>query len=188
MTHSRVSPPRFRAVRTAAALALLAIPLSACSLPGSLGLGAESPSSGGSGTTASGGCEAATAEIDRIVADAQASAPQLVEDLLSGKQIDPVGTLVAPVLESLDAAAASTNDSELLAAIAETRGVWEGVAADVSGLPTPDIGGIDLGNLESLGSLGELQQYGTELSRIVTERLPEIQESGAQLQAACQAG
>ena len=181
-----------RASLTLAALACVMLPLAGCS---ALGIGAASPSESAATsrgtdeaapvTPASGGsCQAAADTIDRVIAEAQQSAPQLVEDLLAGRSVDP-GALIDPVLTSLDAAGSGASDPAVLAAIDDARTEWDGLASDIQGLGTPDLSGIDLGDLGTLGELGNLQSYGEDLSAIVSTRLPALQQTGAALQEAC---
>lgn len=173
--------------RSLALVALIGImlPLTACS---SLGIGSGSQDPGSEKTTDAAGssssCAAAVDTIDGVIAEAQQSAPQLIDDLLSGNSVDP-GAFVEPVLTSLDAAGSGASDPAVAKAIEDARVEWDGLATDIQGLGTPDLSGIDLGDLGSLGELGKLQTYGEDLSAIVSTRLPALQETGAALQKAC---
>ncbi|UOQ60329.1 hypothetical protein MUN76_15050 [Leucobacter rhizosphaerae] len=181
---------RSPALITLTALACLALPLAGCS---ALGIGSPSSSdaaepngAGDAGTTANGSCQAAAETIDRVIAEAQQNAPQLIEDLLAGKSIDP-GALIEPVFTSLDAAGSGATDPAVIAAIDDARTEWVGLGEDIQGLGTPDLSGIDLGDLGTLGELGNLQTYGEDVSAIVSERLPALQQTGTALQEACTA-
>lgn len=168
------------------ALVCLTLPLAGC---GMLGIGSSSHNDTSGSTTESSAapgnsCQVAAQTIDRVLAEAQQSAPQLVEDLLAGKTVDP-GALIEPVFTSLDAAASGASDPAVAAAIEDARTEWDGLASDVQGLGTPDLSGIDLSDLGSLGELGNLQTYGEDVSAIVSQRLPALQETGQALQEAC---
>ena len=173
--------------RTLALVALVgvALPLTACSALGT-DSGAQDPTSSEKSTSSgsSSSCAAAVETIDGVIAEAQQSAPQLIDDLLSGNAVDP-GALIEPVLTSLDAAGSGASDPKVSAAIEDARVEWDGLASDIQGLGTPDLSGVDLGNLSSLGELGKLQTYGEDLSAIVSTRLPALQETGEALQKAC---
>lgn len=182
--------PRSRTIATAAALMLLTIPLTACSATGMLGLGGNGASGGSSaeGGSASAGevgskCQVAAATIDGAIAEAKQSAPQLVADMTAGEPLD-AGALVTPVMETIETASASITDPAVLTALEEARVEWTGLAGDVTALKAPDLSGLSEGNL---GSIGEIQSYGEELSRLYSERLPALQETGARLQEACRA-
>ncbi|RGE24361.1 hypothetical protein [Leucobacter sp. wl10] len=180
-------PIATRRARLAATVfvSLLALPLASCAgltIPGQ-----QPPSSGSSSTPgAGGGCQVATEAINQVIADAQAGVPQLIERALSGQSLDAAG-IVDPVLQSLDEAARNTTDPAVLKAIDGARAEWDQLAADIQALKAPDLSGIDLGNLGSLSQLGGLQEYGTQLSALFTERLPALQKSGQKLQQACAA-
>lgn len=177
--------PAIRRNLALVALIGFALPLTACSSLGA-GSGSEEPASGktadASGSSRS--CAAAVDTIHEVMAEAQQSAPQLIDDLLSGNSVDP-GAFVEPVLTSLDAAGSGASDPAIAEAIEDARVEWDGLATDIQGLGTPDLSGIDLGDLGSLGELGKLQTYGEDLSAIVSTRLPALQETGAALQKAC---
>lgn len=173
--------------RTLALVVLIGVtlPLAACSALG-IDSGEQDPASKGTSTSAgsSSSCAAAVDTINGVIAEAQQSAPQLIDDLLSGNSVDP-GALIEPVLTSLDAAGSGASDPAVSAAIEDARVEWDGLAKDIQGLGTPDLSGVDLGNLGSLGELGKLQTYGEDLTAIVSTRLPALQETGAALQKAC---
>ncbi|QYM76707.1 hypothetical protein [Leucobacter luti] len=184
---------RPRAHAATAALALLTIALTGCSialpgLPGGSSSGA-SDSSAGSSTTEKGSgspssqCQLATEAIDRVTAEAQQSAPKLVADALAGEPIDP-RSMIETVIAALDAASGSITDPAVLTALDEAQHEWSGFAADVTALGAPDVSGLAAGDLSSLG---QLQEYGGRLAELYTERLPALQESGAQLERACRA-
>ncbi|QIM17022.1 hypothetical protein G7067_12375 [Leucobacter insecticola] len=188
-----MSLSRFTARRIALPLAatLLVAPLAACS-----GISQVTDSVSGNGS-----CRVAAEKIDAVIADAQANAPKMIAELITSGKFD-AAALVDPVLESLDAAAGTATDPAVIAAIDDARASWNGLAADVQALGAPDLSGLDLGDLGSLGdvkslsdlgslgdlgSLSTLQGYGEELSAIVSARLPELQATGAALQEACNA-
>lgn len=187
------SPARFRtrALAATATLAFLAIPLAGCSLTdlvGANGSASSQPSTSPSATAqpdagAGSKCQIATETIDRVMAEAQNGAPQMIADALAGNPIDPVA-LITPVLESIDAASASITDPAVLTALGEARTEWDGLASDVGALQLPDLAGLADGDLSALG---DAQAYGSDLSALVGERLPALQESGARLQQACTA-
>lgn len=126
--------------------------------------------------------------INEVVADARSRAPELIAAMAAGESIDLGAEFVEPAIAALDAAALTGSDPAVLAAIADARVEWEGLAVEVAELGTPDLTGVDLGNLESLGNLGALQEYGTNVTELVGTRLPALQETGKQLQEACRAG
>ena len=174
-----------------AALALLALPLSGCSLLGlPTGGNVESGASGSSTEGAAGSaggaaskCQVASAAIDRVTAEAAQSVPQLIADGIAGNPVD-AGSLVDPVIEALDAASASITDPAVLTALGEAQSEWTGLASDIGALGAPDLTGLADGNL---AAIGDLQAYGAELSGLFSERLPALQETGARLQQACEA-
>lgn len=187
---------RTRTLAAAASVAFLAIPLAGCSLTDLIGASGsstpgatstppttEKPSTEKPSTGAGSKCQVATETIDRVISEAQQGAPQMIADALAGNPINPVG-LITPVLESLDAASASITDPAVLSALGEARTEWDGLASDVGALQMPDLSGLSEGDLSAIG---DAQTYGSDLSRLVTERLPALQETGARLQEACTA-
>lgn len=181
--------PRSRRIAASAALLLLAVPLSACSASGLLGLngngssGGSAAGDGANGSAVGSQCQVASAAIDSAIEEAKQSAPQLVAEAIAGEPID-ASAIVSPVVESIAAASASITDPAVLTALEEAQAEWTGLAGDITTLRAPDMSGLSEGDL---GSLSDLQAYGEELSRMYSERLPALQETGANLQQACQA-
>lgn len=169
-----------RTIALPIAAALLVVPLAACS-----GIGSVTETVSGEGS-----CQVAAETIDTVISDAQTNAPKLLADLITSGNLN-AAALVDPVLKSLDAAAETATDPAVTAAIDESRAVWDGLASDLQGLGTPDLSGFSLSDLGSVNSLddlsGGLKGYAESLSTIVSERLPELQATGAALQEACSA-
>lgn len=107
--------------------------------------------------------------------------------MAAGESVDLGAEFVEPAIAALDSAALAGSDPAVQAAIADARVEWEGLAIEVAELGAPDLTGVDLGNIESLGNLGALQEYGTKVTELVGTRLPALQETGKQLQEACRA-
>ena len=185
--------PRFTSVRpriaaAATALALGTLTLTGCALPVFGGNSAGGNASGGTGgsVSSSGGqskCQIANEAIQRVTDEAGQAVPQLVADGLAGQPLDLLA-LVDPVVEALDAASASITDPAVREALDAARVEWSGFAEDLGALGAPDLSGLGSGDVSAIG---ELRAYGEDVSALYTERLPALQQTGTELQAACTA-